>query len=542
MSVEFRQRTPGEYLKIIRRRKWLIILPVLAVTSAVAWVVYKLPDVYESTTLIVVKPSTLPNTVVSAGGEEALTRQLTSIAQVVTSRSSLEPLVDRYDLYKAERLRGEPMELIIGRVRKDIKVEINTSRNDITNGFNITVQGRDPRTAQAVTSELASKYISQQTQNTVNNTQSALQFINNQVLQAKEALDVIDKKRLDFMTVNVNNLPTQAASLVGLLGGLREQQKALINEVGRLQDRRSALAANLSILQKQTEQTREDLAKNITDPKTTLGWAQLTSRKADLQSQLTRMKLELKPKHPDVIAKQAELDSVQQGMDDLVTEWKGKIKEEQEKLQGRPDLQAANSQTEMRLVDGEIKRQQTLLAQNEKQIADIMLRINSVPGAEVQIGALDREYQTQKSAYDQLLVEQQKIALNAEAASQQQGESIVVVDTANLPSTPVAPKRFALSALGLGFGLGLGLLLTAIFEVPRLLTIQTSEDARHYTGLPVLISVPELLTPQEAKAIPRRRRLILAAGVVITMVSIPLLALVLKLTHVFEFLSAGRAS
>jgi hypothetical protein len=229
-------------------------------------------------------------------------------------------------------------------------------------------------------------------------------------------------------------------------------------------------------------------------------------------------------------------------MDDMVAEWKGKIKEEQERLQGRPDLQAYNAQTEMKLVDGEIKRQQTLLAQNEKQIADIMLRINNVPGAEVQIGALDREYQTQKSTYDQLLGEQQKIALNAEAASQQQGESIVVVDAANLPSAPVAPKRFALSALGLGFGLGLGLLLTAIFEVPRLLTIQTSEDARHYTGLPVLVSVPELLTPQEAKAIPRRRRLILAAGVVITMVSIPLLALVLKLTHVFEFLSAGRAS
>jgi hypothetical protein len=91
-------------------------------------------------------------------------------------------------------------------------------------------------------------------------------------------------------------------------------------------------------------------------------------------------------------------------------------------------------------------------------------------------------------------------------------------------------------------GLGVGLVLTGIFEVPRLLTIQTTEDARHYTGLPVLISVPELLTPQEAKAIPRRRRLILAAGFVVTIVSIPLLALALKLTHVFEFLMQSRSS
>src|SRR3982750_3766520 len=99
MSVEFRQRKPSEYLKILQRRKWLIILPVIAITTAVAWVVYKLPDVYESTTLIVVKPATLPTSVVPAVTEDRLTRQLMNIAQVVTSRSSLEPLVDKYHMY-----------------------------------------------------------------------------------------------------------------------------------------------------------------------------------------------------------------------------------------------------------------------------------------------------------------------------------------------------------------------------------------------------------------------------------------------------------
>src|SRR6185369_2378349 len=108
MSADFRQRKPSEYLKILRRRKWLLILPVIAVTTAVAWVVYRLPNVYESTTLIVVRPSNLPTTVVPTVTEDSLTRQLTSITQVVTSRSSLEPLVKKYELYKSERLRGEP--------------------------------------------------------------------------------------------------------------------------------------------------------------------------------------------------------------------------------------------------------------------------------------------------------------------------------------------------------------------------------------------------------------------------------------------------
>src|SRR6266568_2745698 len=108
MSVEFRQRAAGEYVKTAWKRKWLIILPAIAVTSAVAWVVYRLPDLYESSTLIVVKPSTLPNTLIPTISEDSLARQLAGIAQVVTSRSSLEPLIEKYDLYKVERLRGKP--------------------------------------------------------------------------------------------------------------------------------------------------------------------------------------------------------------------------------------------------------------------------------------------------------------------------------------------------------------------------------------------------------------------------------------------------
>jgi len=542
MSVEFRQRTPSEYLKILQRRKWLIILPIIAITSAVALVVWRLPDVYESSTLIVVTPSTLPINVVSTNPEDSLTRQLTSIAQVVTSRSSLEPLVVKYDLYKTERLRGEPMESVIGMMLKDIKVEVNTSRNDITNGFNIRYRYRDAKMTQLVTGELAGKYISEQTKNQVNSNTSALAFFNTQVSQAKEELDAVDKQRVEFMTKNVGNLPSEASALVSQLSGLREQQKALMAEVGRMQDRRAAAVGQLALLKRQSEQVKEDVAENTTDPKTTLAWSQLLTRKASLEGELTRLKQELREKHPDVIAKQKEIDQVKSDMDGMINEWKEKIKAKQQKLDSRPDLTVSGVEAEIKLTESEIKRQQKLLDDNEGQISDILARINKVPGVDVELGALDRDYQTKKAAYDNLLAQQQKIALGASAAEQQQGEGIRLVDPAYLPSVPVAPKRLMLSAIGLVVGLGVGLLLTVIREVPRLLTIQSSEDARHYTGLPVLISVPELLTPQEAKSAPRRRLLLLAAGFAVTIFSIPVIFLALRFTHVFEFLmQTGRS-
>jgi polysaccharide chain length determinant protein (PEP-CTERM system associated) len=534
MSVEFRQRTPGEYVKIVLKRKWLILLPAIAIATAVSWVVWQLPDLYESSTLVVVKPSTLPNSVVPTITEDSLTRQINSIAQIVTSRSSLEPMVEKFDLYKAERQRGEPMELLIDYMRANIKVEVNTSRNDITNGFNITYRGRNPKTTQAVTAELARAFTNQQTTNTVNSTSSARQFIDQQVNQTKEELDAVDKQRLDFMQKNVGNLPSEAASLVGQLAGLREQQKAYISEVGRYQDRRSALTSQLALVKKSSEQAKEDVAENQTDPKTTLAWAQLVARKADLESQLTRMLTELRPKHPDVLAKQAEVDSVKDAMNQMIVEWKDRIKEKQDKLRDRPDLTVGNLESELQLVDGEVKRGQAMLGDLDKQIAEVMSRINNVPGVELTLGALDRDYLTKKAAYDALLQQQQKIGLSADATQQQQGEGIQVVDSANLPARPVAPKRLVLMGAGLAVGLAVGLLLAGLFEVPRLLTIQTSDDAAHYTSLPVLMTVPELLTPAEARSVPRRRRLLLAAAVTAMIIGIPALALILKLTQVFE--------
>jgi uncharacterized protein involved in exopolysaccharide biosynthesis len=241
-------------------------------------------------------------------------------------------------------------------------------------------------------------------------------------------------------------------------------------------------------------------------------------------------------KHPDVLAKQAQIETVQKEMDQQISEWKERITEKEKKLQSRPDLQAASLEGEIKRIDGEIAREQDQIKDNDKQIAGLLDRINKVPGADVALAAIDREYQTKKAAYDLLLQQQQKITLGADAASQQQSEGIEVVDPANLPQKPVAPKRLLLSGFGLGAGILVGLLLTALFEIPLLLTIQNGEDVRHYTELPLLISLPEILTPHEARVLPRRRRLLLAAGMIATVVSIPLLALGLKVTHLFEFL------
>src|SRR6266567_5651725 len=534
MSVEFRPRKTGEYFDILRRHKWLIILPTLAIGLAIAYVVHRLPDMYESTTLIVVKTSTLPNTVVPTITEETLTRELTSISQVVTSRSSLQPLMEKYDLYKDERLRGEPMELLIDSMRKQIKVEVNTSNHEITNGFNITYRGRDPKSTQAVAAELASKYIDEQTKGTVNAGTSAKQFIEEQVRQAREELDTIDTQRLNYLQQNMNNLPSQSQALVGRLTALHEAQKALIAELGRLRDLGAAYRSQLADITKSYDQEIAMAAENTTDPKTTQAWAELVRRRSEYEGELQNLLTTLREKNPDVVAKRHQIEDIKGQQDLMINDWKDKIEDRKKKLIQLSDPRILSLKTQIAMMDSDTERQQKLLDETNKQIAELDARINAIPNAEVGIEAIDREYQTKKLNYDNLLAQQQKVVMGADAAKDQQGGGIQVVDPANLPERPVAPKRFVLTAAGFGMGIALGLLLAVFLELRRLFTIQTTDDAKHYTGLPVLASIPELMTPAEARALPRRHSFALAAGIVAVLVTIPLIAFVLRLTHVFE--------
>ena len=110
MSVEFRQRSAGEILGMLKRQKWMIILPMLTMTAAIGYVVNRLPSIYESTSLLTVKPPTISANLVQSLTTEDLSQRLQTINKEVLSRSSLEPMVQKYDLYKLERASGLPME------------------------------------------------------------------------------------------------------------------------------------------------------------------------------------------------------------------------------------------------------------------------------------------------------------------------------------------------------------------------------------------------------------------------------------------------
>jgi polysaccharide chain length determinant protein (PEP-CTERM system associated) len=541
MSVDFRQRKPAELAGMVWRRKWLILLPTAAIAVAVAAVVWRLPNVYESTTLLTVRPASIATSAVAQLSDSDLTLRINNITQEVTSRSSLQPLIEKFGLYARERARGDSMEELVERMRtRDLKITLNTSRNDITNGFFLSFRGQEPRQTQGVTEALASKYVTAQTEAASGEAQLTEQFFNDRVNQEKEKLDEIDRRRLQAMMRNIRSLPSSTQALVGQLAGLRDEQQTRISEVGRLNDQITSLNRLVTDLAKANQQQVEEVVAQMQDPKSTAAYAELVKRRAQLESDKGALKTQFRDKHPDVVAVQSQIDSVQRQMDEMVEEHKRRVEETRERLSGKVDPRLNAYKSDIARLQSEVKRQQALLDQVEAQIVAVAGNINMVPNAEVELEAINREYQTEKGVYDQLVEQQEKAKTMAQVAGRAQGESIAVIDPASLPQQPVAPKRPMLMLLGLFVGLSCGVALAAAFEVPRLLTVQTSEDAEHYTGLPVLVTLPLLLTPREQRNLKARRVALAFAAVVATVVSAPALAFVLSRLHVIEmFASRG---
>jgi len=548
MSAEFRQRKPGELVAMIKRQKWLILLPMLTLTVAIGYVVNQLPSVYESTSLLTVKPPTISSNLVQSLTNEDLSQRLQTINQEVLSRSSLEPMIQKYDLYKPERAAGMPTELIVQKMTAATKVVLDESGNDKVAAFRISYRDRDPQSARNVTAELASKYVNAQVQTSTEIAESTNQLFEKQLAEKKAALDELEKQRLDIMMQNVATLPESEQGLVAQLEGLRQREdtitkekQSLMVEKGRLSDSIAANNRQMRLIEDFGEKDVQDTARQVARVEDTPAYAALINKRADLNAQLDTLRKVYRDKYPPIVAKQSEIARVNEELENLKKGTDKRISDATQATGRKAELQKKSLELENQRIQAQISQIETQLSgkdverdQNSQQIAGLEARINTIPNVKVALEGITAQAQSAKQTYDEILKKKNDAETVVGVETNAQGETIRVQDPANVPQSPVAPKRFILTMFGTGVGLFVGLLLASFFEIPRLVKIQNVEDAKHYTGLPVLASVPPLLSVAEKTWIKRSHWMRLAAGFAIALGIIPLIVMILQATGVFN--------
>jgi len=548
MSIEFRQRTAGEFIKMLKRRKWFIFLPIITMTVAVGYVVYKLPSVYESKTLLTIKPPTISEKVVPTLSDEDLSQRLQTINQEVLSRSSLEPMVTKYDLFKLERNSGMDMALIIDKMRKNILVEPEKTDNEKLAAFRISYRDRDPGATRNVTAELAAKYVNAQVLASTQNAETTRDFLQNELNLAKNELDTKEKERLTVMMQNVETLPESAQGLIAQLDGLRKREDSIVKEKetlamekGRLNDQIASNNRQMRVYDEYGEKETQEAARQASQIEDTPAYAQLVNKRAELSAQLDKLLKVFKEKHPDVLSKKDEIARINEEIEGLRKNTDKRVQVASQSSSRKAELQKKNLELENQRIQSQIGQiEQQILSKDQEvqtnsgQIAILEQKINTIPNVKVALEGINAQYLSAKQKYDDLSKKINDASLQVNRESNAQGETIRVQDPANLPESPVAPKRAMLTGLGAGIGLAIGLFLAALFELPRVFKIQNIEDAKHYTGLPVLASVPPLLSHDEKIWLKRSHWLRVMAGVIAAVGAIPLIAMLLQATKIFE--------
>ncbi|MEK7856235.1 MAG: hypothetical protein AAB288_09105, partial [Acidobacteriota bacterium] len=321
-----------------------------------------------------------------------------------------------------------------------------------------------------------------------------------------------------------------------------KDKETLINEKGRVQESIRAMNSQMRLIENFGENETKALVEQASRVEDTPAYAQLVQKRAELNARLENLKTRYQEKNPEIVQTRTDISKINEELDKLARNTEQRVTAANNAGSRKAELQKKSLEIDRDKAEGQIaqiedqlRAKDAELSQNAGQIMILESRINSIPNVKVALEGVSNQLELAKSAYDETLKKYNNAQQQVERESNAQGETIRVVDPANLPQTPEnASKRPLMVGLGGLLGLGLGFLLVGLFELPRLLTVQNIEDAKHYTGLPVLASVPDLLSDKEIESGRRMSVLKVAAGFAATVISVPILIILLQMTRIIE--------
>jgi polysaccharide chain length determinant protein (PEP-CTERM system associated) len=472
--IGHRQLTIEDYTAIFRRNKRTLIL--LAVFGlAVGYVLcFALPKEYTSQMVILVEQPAVPASYVTDISTGDLKQRLTTLQEQILSRSRLEAIINKFDLYPAERKQQASMEGLVDRLRKKIAVvpvkPMAESNSTQLPGFIIKVSDRDPARAQKICNEVASVFMQENQRVKHMQASGTTVFLTKQLEDAKVKLDDQDAKLAAFKGRYSGTLPDEQQANLNVLSGLNTQLDAATQALSRAQQDKSFAESMLA------QQLSSQSADNPSAQK----------QLADMQSQLSAMLAKYTEDHPDVVR-------LRQNIADL--------KKEMASSQGTSASEtttAGAESPEIHQLRAQIHQYDSILKEKTAQQRDIQRqigvyqgRLQLSPNVEEQYKQLTRDYQSALDFYNDLLKKRSESAMVSDMNHQTESAEFRILDSANLPVAPSFPNPLYFSLGGLAAGLALALAIVLLREV-RDKTLRTEEDVEFFLQLPTLANIPSV--------------------------------------------------
>jgi polysaccharide chain length determinant protein (PEP-CTERM system associated) len=486
--MENRELTLDDYLRMLRRRMKVILIPALAAPLAGFLVSYLSAPKYTSQSLVLVEGQKVPEGMVQPVVTTDISERIGTLQQQVLSQSRLQPMLERIGLLRP----GENPEDVIEGIRNSMSVEPVVTdlsggsaakkrpgqQGSAVPGFYVNYTARSAREAQQLCNELTSLLLEENLKSRQDAARGTTDFLSKQVDDTKHNLDELDAKLAAFKKEYIGQLPGDEDNNLKILMGLNTQLDANTQTLSRAQQDK---AYTESVLAQQLTAWRN--SQSSSNPQT------LQQQLSQLQSQLIDLQARYTDDHPDVIKTKADIAEVRKKLDEINNPSdKSKAAE--------TDKASATEPAEIRQLRLQLHQYEELISQatrDQKRLQDEISkyqgRVALSPAVEEQYKQLARDYDNTQKMYQDLLANKSKSDIALQMEQQQEGEQLRLLNPANLPDAPSFPNRLFFAGGGFGAGLALSLGIALWLEV-RDKSIRTQADVEAAVEIPMLVAVP----------------------------------------------------
>jgi succinoglycan biosynthesis transport protein ExoP len=441
-----------------RRRRLVVLGVAIPLAGALAFAVF-MPRHFRSTALVVVERG-------AGVSDDDVDARLSALTSENLSRSRLGALIARYDLYRGMR-KHAASEVLVDKMQKDVRIEIDKEERggrSVAVAIHVTYTALSPVVAAAVANDLAAFYEREDLRMREQRAQHMRSKLQEQLAEAKRGLDEQQARLTEYKKLHLRELPEQVGMHLSALTQLNQQIRAANVEpagvAGGSPARRTADGSGVMA----PHDERLD-------------------RLVQLETQYTR-------EHPDVKRLRREIAMVP-----FVGAGAALTPHDIADAPASDLVRLAASRARVEGVRRRVEELKEVAAGHERGILN-------APFRQQELDALLPDYVAARTRY-QSLWEQYEVALLWDP--RYDGGRVRVLDAATPRAQAVAPNVPRLIAIGIALSLAAAAALVTVVE--RLDTsFHTLDDLRSFTRVPVLASLPRLVTSTERRVEVRKAK------------------------------------
>ncbi|NCO52729.1 MAG: polysaccharide biosynthesis tyrosine autokinase [Deltaproteobacteria bacterium] len=510
-----------DYLQVLFRRRWTLVLAFIFVFSAVTFYTFWVTPIYEAKATLHVRENK-----VKGGdllGDLGLSQEnpIETEIEIIKSRTNLERVVDRLHLNWVVSKNKSHLDFSILEFTSTAEEPVYTvllTGSDTFNvldrngrlisegrsgslvskpGFSLVLKGLNGKAGDQF--ELILADFSQ----TVHNVRSQISAhevgrktniiqVSYQQTDPQQVRDVVQALSQVYLERSISLKSEEASKAVEFIEQQLDEVRGFLNSAEQsLEDYKY----KTGIIQ--LDSSAQLLVERLSDFEKELNALDLQYRQIEFAVQGIKEALKRGETYmPTVMAGDPVVSSVSQKMAELEVEKRGLLVEVTTDHPLIQRIQKQIDELQLQLLTHFTTAQKTLVVQInalQKQLRQGEKKLQTLPKAELELARLSRLAKVNSSMYIFLLEKHQETRI-AKAATI---SNITIIDPAIIPDLPIKPQKKKNLLLGLIVGLMLGVGL-AFFQEYLDDTIKDSDSAKRLLGLPILSTIP-FIAPQKNK-------------------------------------------